>query len=216
MPRRLLGSFLWLVLGLAVLVLAARLTMIRWWRVPLDDVELAASVAPTLAAGDWVVLWRLSPPGFGDLVLCPDPDEPTEPIIGRIAAEGGDVLTVEEDGLLVINGVRVGTEGTCTQRRFEVPHPSTGDPVELSCELELLGGVRHERGRAVDAPLRPHAQRFEVDEGHVFLVSDNRHLPFDSRHFGALERSSCRERILFRLVSKDGFFDVERRLSLIH
>jgi hypothetical protein len=39
--------------------------------------------------------------------------------------------------------------------------------------------------------------------------------PFDSRHFGTVDRRTCTEKVFFRLVSKDGFFDAANRLSSI-
>jgi signal peptidase I len=216
MPLRFARSFVWLLIGLGVLIGFLRLTMLRWWQVPPDDAELAVSIAPTLWAGDWLVLWRLSPPGFGDLVLCPDPNDPTQAVIGRIAAEGGDKLVIGDDGQLRVNSVRVNTEQACRQRSFVVADPSSGSEVTLNCEVELLGGVSHPRGRLAGAAQRPLAQTVEVPQGDVYLVSDNRQYPFDSRHFGSLDRKSCQERVLFRLVSHEGFFDVERRLTLIH
>jgi signal peptidase I len=215
MPLRILRSLVWLFLAAGVLVGVARLTMLRWWQVPVEDADLGASVAPTLWPGDWVILWRLSPPGFGDLVLCPDPDEPGQPVIGRIIGEAGDALLIKDDGQLEVNGIRILSEQACRPREFTVPDPSSGEPRKLNCELELVGGVSHKRGTA-GATVRPNAREVAVPEGHVFLVSDNRQYPFDSRHFGALERQSCKERVLFRLVSHEGFFDVERRLTLIH
>ncbi len=215
MPYRILRSLVWLAFVLGVLVGAARLTLLRWWQVPLEDADLGASIAPTLWPGDWVILWRLTPPGFGDLVLCPDPDEPLQPVIGRIAGEGGDELKISADGQIEVNGVRVLSEQACRPREFVVPDPSSGEPIELRCEIERMGGVSHKRGRA-GLSQRPSARDVEVPEGHVYLVSDNRQYPFDSRHFGALERQSCKEKVLFRLVSREGFFDVERRLTLIH
>jgi signal peptidase I len=215
MPIRLLRSVLWLAFALAVLVGAARLTVLRWWQVPVDDADLGASIAPTLWPGDWVILWRATPPGFGDLVLCPDPDEPLQPVIARIAAESGDDLKVTPDGQLAVNGVRVLSEQACSPREFVVPDPSSGEPVKLNCEIERIGGVSHKRGMG-RVSQRPSSRDVEVPEGHVYLVSDNRQYPFDSRHYGALERQSCKEKVLFRLVSREGFFDVERRLTLIH
>jgi signal peptidase I len=188
----------------------------RWWQVPVGDADLGASIAPTLWPGDWVILWRLTPPGFGDLVLCPDPDEAKQVVIGRIAAEGGDDLKLADDGQLEVNNVRVLSEQACRKREFLVPDPSSGEPVTLNCEMELMGGVSHPRGRMGRASVRPDSREVEVPDGRVFLVSDNRQYPFDSRHFGALDRRTCKEKILFRLVSQDGFFDVERRLTLIH
>ena len=55
----------------------------------------------------------------------------------------------------------------------------------------------------------------DVPSGHFYLVSDNRQFPWDSREFGPVERSSCMETVIFRLMSKEGFFDVPNRLTLI-
>ena len=49
----------------------------------------------------------------------------------------------------------------------------------------------------------------------VFLVSDNRRFPYDSRRFGSLDAESCKESIFFRLVSKNGFLDVKPRFTYI-
>jgi hypothetical protein len=49
----------------------------------------------------------------------------------------------------------------------------------------------------------------------LFLVSDNRLYPFDSRDFGPLPQASCQETVIFRLVSRLGFSDVKKRLSWI-
>jgi signal peptidase I len=214
MPFRLLRSVVGLAIALAVLIGVARLTALRWWRVPVDDADLGASIAPTLWPGDWVILWRMTPPGYGDLVLCPDPDEPSAQVIGRIAGEGGDDLKISPDGQLVVNTVRVLSEQACNPREFVVPDPSSGAPTKLSCEIERMGGVSHKRGMGSTSQ-RPSARDVTVPDGHVYLVSDNRQYPFDSRHFGALDRRSCKEKVLFRLVSREGFFDVERRLTLI-
>jgi type IV secretory pathway protease TraF len=54
-----------------------------------------------------------------------------------------------------------------------------------------------------------------VEPGSVFLVSDNRRYPFDSRDFGPLPKASCNEAIVFRLVSRLGFSDVDTRLTWI-
>ena len=62
---------------------------------------------------------------------------------------------------------------------------------------------------------QPADAELDVPPGHVFLVSDNRQFPWDSREFGPVPRDTCRETVLFRLLSKDGFFDVSSRFSVI-
>lgn len=206
--------FVMVVLG--ILVGALRLTCLRWWRVPDDDPDLIASIAPTLGGGDWIILWRATDPGFGDLVVCPDPEDAAEVVIGRIAGEPGDQLEIADNGMMKINNARIPAESACNQPRVTVEHPRSGEPIELRCDIELLGGRHHERALVpAKAPLKPLGGKREVDAGTVFLVSDNRYLPFDSRDFGPLPRASCRETVVFRLVSRFGFSNVATRLSWI-
>ncbi|HTV18186.1 MAG TPA: signal peptidase I [Polyangiaceae bacterium] len=209
------------VLGFTVLTLGAlvgvlRLTCLRWWQVPPDDAELAASISPTLGPGDWVILWRATSPGFGDLVMCPDPEDPEEVFIGRIAAEGGDQFKIDETGMITVNNSRMRSERACESAKFTIENPRTGDEIELRCDIELLGGVHHPR--ALPPPkttIKPVAVTREVEPGSLFLISDNRLFPFDSRDFGPLPKASCKEAIKFRLVSRLGFSDVKSRLTVI-
>lgn len=206
-----------MLITLGVLVGVLRLTCLRWWQVPLDDPDLAASIAPTLRPGDWLILWRAHAPGFGDLVLCPDPEEPTEVFIGRIAGEGGDTLKIDDMGMLTVNNSRIRSERACDKPKFVMEHPRSGEEVELRCDIEVLGGVHHQRAivPSTDAGLKPLASSREVEPGSVFLISDNRRYPFDSRDFGPLPKASCGEAIIFRLVSRLGFSDIATRLTWI-
>lgn len=204
------------VVVFGALVAVLRLTCLRWWQVPEDDPDLAVSIAPTLRGGDWLILWRGTEPSFGDLVLCPDPEDPAEVVIGRIAGEGGDLLAIDKQGRLEINGSRVVADTACNTPRLTVEHPRSGDEVALRCDVEVLGGRYHQRALVPPgARLAPVASKREVAAGAVFLISDNRYLPFDSRDFGPLPRASCGETIVFRLVSRLGFSDVASRLSWI-
>jgi signal peptidase I len=216
MPNNFLRFIVFTAVVLGVLVGALRLTSLRWWKVPEDDPDLAASVAPTLSPGDWLILWRATAPGFGDLVLCPDPEDPSEIFVGRIAGEPGDSLQVDDAGAITVNNSRMRSEVACDPPSFRVANPRSGDEVELRCDIEALGGVRHPRALVPPTGvMRPSAFKREIEPGAIFLVSDNRLYPFDSRDFGSLPKASCKEAIIFRLVSRLGFSDVKARLSWI-
>jgi signal peptidase I len=215
MPINFTRTVMGCVLIAALLIGIARVTAIRWWKVPENDPDLSSSLAPSLSPGDWIVLWRLTEPGYGDLVLCPDPQEAEEVVVGRIAAKGGDSLLIREDGQLEVNNTRARSERSCKEPSVMVENPRSGDQVELPCDVETLGGVHHKRARVIPGGLKPRPMLVTVKAGDVFLVSDNRYYPFDSRDYGPVPRASCRESVLLRLVSRQGYFDSEARLSLI-
>ena len=205
---------LWSAIVAALIVGALRAVAIRWWRLPLNDPWLQASVEPSLRGGDLVVLWRLTPPHYGDLVVCPEPNAPERVIVGRIMGEAGDSIVIEGSHVTV-NGHSVATERACTQSRVTITHPGNGQPVEQPCDLEKAGGSLHPRASASGQPIAPARVAASVPDGRVFLVSDNRLFPFDSRDYGPVERSSCRETVIYRLVGQNGYFDVERRFTYI-
>jgi signal peptidase I len=213
--QRIYRFLAWLALALVAAVAILRATALRWWQVPLGDPELAASIAPSLSAGDWVLLWNLTRPSLGDLVVCPDPSDPSMVVMGRIAAEASDDVVIHGGREVLVNGKPFDIEYNCTNRVFSVIDPDTLKEVELFCDMESVGGVLHQRGYSADK--RKDRAKFakRVGQGEVFLLSDNRAHPFDSRHFGTVARATCRERVFFRLVSERGFFDVANRLTTI-
>jgi len=189
-----------------------RLTVIRWWRVPLGDPYLEASLAPSVRGGDWLILWRGSAPIEGNLVLCPEPKAAGRYALARILGETGDHVKLTGGGVLV-NGRSFETESGCDS--FTVRDPGTGQEATQNCRREVVGSRTHLRGEVQDSLPSPKDDEVEVPSGQVYLVSDNRQFPWDSREFGPVERSTCVETVVFRLVSKDGFFDVPNRLTLI-
>lgn len=203
----------WTVVILGVITGILRAFVFKVWKIPEDPV-LAASVAPSLAGGDVVVLLTMGKAGFGDLTRCTDPDDPSKYVIGRIAGLGGDVVETEGRNLIV-NGTRFQGESSCPKPKYMVPHPNTESDVEIFCDVVQMGGGWHYRG--YDAtPFRPVNTRTEVTTGMVYLLSDNRDLHDDSRDFGLLQQTSCNERIIFRLWGKGGWSDDEWRMTYIH
>jgi type IV secretory pathway protease TraF len=61
-------------------------------------------------------------------------------------------------------------------------------------------------------PVKTHRK---VTEGGVFLLSDNRSFPYESRQYGSVQRETCKETVLFRLVSSRGYGDWNRRFTYI-
>jgi signal peptidase I len=203
----------WTALILAVIVGLLRVTAIRWWHVPADDPYLDASIAPSIRGGDWIILWRATKPGFGDLVICPEPKAESRVVIGRIVGEAGDTVKIQEQSLIVNNHAS-STEGSCGGLTFKTRDPSTKIEVEQHCQTEVLAGGTHLRGEMA-GDIHPLPISMEVPQDRVFLASDNRLFPYDSRDFGPVLRSTCTESVIFRLVSKAGFSDEQSRMTYI-
>lgn len=212
--RSLLRLLIWTGLLAASLVGLARITAIRWWRVPLDDPWLVASVAPTLKGGDWVVLWRLTRPRQGDLVLCPEPKAAERVVVGRVFGTANDEVD-SSGGSLRLNGRIPAKEGSCPE--VHAQHPKSGTPIELACSLENLEGHVHLRADSrTEAAAPPSANRpVTVEPGQFFLASDNRQIYFDSRDYGAVPAESCQETFVFRLWSKEGYFNPSGRFEIL-
>ncbi|HKY38060.1 MAG TPA: signal peptidase I [Polyangiaceae bacterium] len=213
--RRIFEIVFWTALVLGVVIGLARAVAIRWWRVPNDDPYLSASTSPSIRAGDLILLWRLTPPGFGDLVLCPEPKRPERIVIGRIVGESRDDLEINGADITV-NRKRQLVESNCHHPRTFVEHdPSSGIEVEQHCSFEELANTTHMRGELLTRGVRPPDVKTTVPDGYVFLVSDNRQYPYDSRDFGPVPRETCTETVFFRLVGAGGFFDSKSRNTYI-
>ncbi|HXK19407.1 MAG TPA: signal peptidase I [Polyangiaceae bacterium] len=203
----------WCALVVGIVLGVLRATAIRWWRVPSDDPYLTASVSPSLRPGDLILLWRLTKPGFGDLVLCPEPKRPDRVVIGRLVGEGRDELEVT-GGDITVNGRRQIVESSCVEKVFTEHDPATHIQVEQRCNAEDING-EHFRGEIPPSSVRPSDVKTTVPDGNVWLVSDNRLYPYDSRDFGPVPRETCTELVFFRLVGAGGFFDTKTRNQFI-
>ena len=204
-----------LVLVLGGIIAALRATCISFWTVPSDDTLFSASVLPTLEQGDMVVLWRLGMPGYAELVRCADPEVPGRYVVGRILGEPGDNISGTGASIWVNKRI-ISAAHSCATGRYTVPHPISGEPVELVCEEEETGGNDYMRLRYDVPPSTPETFSTQVPPERVFLISDNRAFHSDSREFGPVPGSSCKERIFFRLWSVRGWSDAARRMSIIY
>jgi signal peptidase I len=208
--RKLLRVLFWVALIAGAVIGVARATAIRWWRVPQADRYLSASISPSLRGGDLILLWRLTPPTLGDLVLCPEPNHPERVVIGRLVAHGGD--EVEVTGADVSrNRRRYAVDSNCAERQFNEADPESGVQVEQACSIEDVNGAKSSRGELASGAPRPRDVKGNVPRDSVWLASDNRQYPYDSRDFGPVARTACREKVFFRLVSAKGFMDAEHR-----
>src|SRR5262249_15472604 len=148
--------------------------------VPDQDPFLEASVAPTLRGGDLVILWRLTPPRRGGLVVCPDPNAPGRAVVGRMVGDPGDSVVVKGSDVSV-NEHRAYTERPWLVSDFVVKDPSVGVSVKQACNVEVLNGHSHLRGSASGYGMAPPDAKKDVEDGRAFLLSDNRLFPYDSR-----------------------------------
>lgn len=214
MMRKMFRFLFWVALVLGIAIGALRLTALRWWRVPSDDPYLTASLSPSIRGGDLILLWRLTKPSFSDLVLCPEPKQPGRVVIGRIIGRGRDEIEVTGANIKR-NGKRQTVEGNCPERTFVENDPGTGFEVELHCSIEDLGGSTNFRSETGAGSVHPPDVKTLVPDGHVWLVSDNRQFPYDSRDYGAVPQETCTETVFFRLLGKKGFFDTSTRNQYI-
>ena len=211
--RKFLRNTAWVVGIIAVIIVTLRLTIIRWWTIPVDDPVHGTSLAPSLAAGDFVILLK-STPKYGDLVRCADPGAPGRYVVGRILATEGDKIELTRSDIIV-NGRPTQPEMSCNPAKVTVEHPTSGAAVELHCSIEVAQGHKHLRAAALGANAREVVRKSEVRERNVYLVSDNRAFPMDSREYGAIPKSSCKEQVFFRIKGKKGIGDVATRLMFI-
>jgi signal peptidase I len=209
--RKLANGLAWTLGTLLVIGLVLRVLVLDVWKIP-DDPVLGASIAPTLASGDLVLVLTRGEPTFGEIVRCPDPETPGRHIVGRVAGVSGDVVETDHSSLLV-NKTRYDAESACPEPDFMITEP-TGREVSLKCDVVAMGSGRHFRAVGRRPPLeRP--MRTEVRPDTVFLVSDNRSYHDDSRDFGLLPHAGC-QRLVFRFWGKSGWSDEAHRLSYLH
>jgi signal peptidase I len=114
------------------------------------------SMEPTLVEGDRVLISRLSyhfhDPKAGDVVVFQSPVDPSEDLVKRVVAVGGDTVSIH-DGALYVNGAKVDEPYLFTQD-FRGEYPETtipegqvfvlGDNRDHSGDSRLFGSIDRE------------------------------------------------------------------------
>jgi signal peptidase I len=202
----------WLVGVVGAVLLALYAFFFDVWTVPADDPLLAASVEPTLSAGDVVVVTRHTTVSRGNLVRCDDPQAAGRYIVARAMARFGDRLEIQSE-VVLIDGKHTPSPRACDIPRVDLFNPQTSEDVSLVCSIEEYGEMAYSALRAEDRP-EPPTRPVTVEAMRWFLVSDDRHVHLDSRDFGQIDPATC-QHIVYRLVGAAGFGDTKKRLSII-
>jgi signal peptidase I len=182
------------------------------WTVPSDDPMEAASIEPTLSAGDIVLVSRhTSGVARGNLLRCPDPQAPGRFVVARAIGSAGELLELRDE-VLTLDGRRMPSPRACDTPTMVLHDPQSDQDVNMRCSVEEFGERDFWALRAADHPEPP--TKAPVENGKWFLVSDDRHIHVDSRDFGQIDPSAC-QHVVFRVVSRAGFGDSKKRLSVI-
>jgi signal peptidase I len=200
----------WFLLILGGIVGLLYLLVIDVWRIPADDAQLAASVEPVMSAGDVVLVLRNGQASPGHLARCQDPQEAARFVTARVIASEHEAISVSGRAVVVDKKLQVHPRA-CPSTTMK--NPGNGLDVTLQCTFEDTRGSEHpmyvSTAEEVDDTVST-----EVENGKVYLLSDNRALHLDSRDFGQLPASSCKT-VLFRLWGATGWFDDQKRMTLL-
>ncbi len=181
------------------------------WEIPADDPQFSVSIAPTLSAGDDVLVARHGTPSIGSLMRCKDPDEPRRWVVGRWVGRAGDKVELG-GGPRIVNGRNATSLHSCETPTVTLANPATGAQEKLDCRAVEFAGRTYEM-LSFGANAEGH-KSLTVDPGKIFLVSDNRHMHLDSRDFGSVDLGSC-QHLVFRLWGAGGYFDAPHRFTIV-
>lgn len=180
------------LLGVVVVILALVVAYLRWQHI--DVVTIATdAMAPTMFAGDQVLVWRTTNFDHGDMILCRHPRQQGSWVIGRIVGRPGmDVSMAREQ--LVINGQTVSRDFRGVVQ-FEDQHSHALVPHRWG--IEELGEVDH---LFMQREQRQVTMRPMNDVNGFYLLSDNRTwIGEDSRALGPFRHIDCTGVVFMRL-----------------
>lgn len=205
---------MWVVGIAAVVSLILYATVFDIWVLPSDDPAFAASVLPTLAPGDVVLVTRHgASPDLDYLEKCTDPDAPGRFVVGRVVGLPGDKVGVSSD-VYKRNGHAAAFAGPCDPNsEMDVANPKTQAVKTLICHRTDEAALSHGSLRGTDDYENDMAA-VTVDPNRVYLLSDDLHFHEDSRDYGQIDPATC-EHIVFRLYGAAGITDGSRRFALL-
>ncbi len=182
----------WKFLGVVVLVLGVVAAILKTWFV---DIVVVGhdGMAPTLFAGDTVLVWRDSHADHGAVMLCRHPTLDTRFVMGRVVGRNGADLSIDRGRL------RIERTFPSTDWRGTVQYYDRTEHVQVPMRwgVEVLGNDSH-----LVFQREGHAFRMRPtgDYDGIYLLDDNRtYTGEDSREFGPVPESRCIGRVFMRV-----------------
>jgi len=176
-----------------IVVLFIRTFLVQAYNIP------SGSMKPTLLVGDFILVnklvYKLSEPQRGDIVVFKWPVNPQIDFIKRIIGMPGDTIEVKGEKVF-INGKEV-------PLRFISKIQEDGTD-KLIYEEILPNGVRHKIA-LYEYPFIPRKDAYyaKIPEGYYFVMGDNRDNSEDSRYWGLLPRENIVGKAFFIYFSGD-------------
>jgi signal peptidase I len=179
---------------IALIVCSIRSSLADWNDVP------TGSMKPTIIEGDRVFVnklaydlkvpfttWHMaqwSNPRRGDIVVFFSPYDGKR-LVKRVVGLPGDTIELRND-LLVLNGEPLQYKPIAEELLRDVTPRDRADHLFAA---EELPGQSHVVAAFPSVPARRDFGPTKVPKGHYFMMGDNRDDSFDSRYYGAVERS---------------------------
>lgn len=151
------------------------------------------NMAPTLLAGERVVLWRDAELTLSDIAVCKHPSQ-EQYVIGRVVATATNTITTDRFGTYTVNGSTP-----------EIDSKGTIDFIDQRSghRMPMVWGMISYAGHEHQWMMRPR-ERMRIPpttvRTGVYLLSDNRSFyGADSRSFGEVAPNTCLGQVFFRL-----------------
>ncbi len=168
-----------LALGTIPFAFLVRENIIEAFKIP------SGAMRPTLQIGDHILTRKFrtlsTPVQRGDIVVFPYPEDPEKNFIKRVVGLEGDTVRIT-DGELYINDQMVPSKRVGEQSVEGQPSIDFG---QLTTYEEQIGGatyrIQHLRDR-----ITINGGPWQVPQGTVFVMGDNRDNSMDSRVYGAV------------------------------
>lgn len=141
----------------------------------------SAPSSTTVAKGyDVLLISGIYELDHGDIVIIQEPTQPTEPIVKRIIAMGGDKIKIDfTNGDVFLNGEKLDEDYV---NETDIPIPTEGLTPD-------------EDGIWEDT----------VPEGKIFVLGDNRRVSKDSRYFGFIDERNVIGKAVLRILPLEKF-----------
>lgn len=171
-------------------VLVLRSFLVEPFQIP------SASMVPTLEVGDFILVnkytygvrlpvtntkvFSINEPKRGDVMVFFPPHKPDTYYIKRVVGLPGDVIIIDK-GALYINGKKM-------PQSFVAALPVSNPQINVL--QENLNGVEHVVHQNVHLGRYTESGRWEVPQGHYFMMGDNRDNSSDSREWGPVSEEA--------------------------